>query len=353
MVHKAKSTTHEAEPAAADVYAAAGVNIAAGNAFVQAIAPLAARTHSQLHAQQAQLLSGIGGFAAAVQLAARYQEPVLTAATDGVGTKLELARTHNALENIGQDVVAMCVNDLICAGTAPLFFLDYIACGRLDTAQLTAVVAGISGACTAAGCALIGGETAEMPSHYTGGQFDIAGFAVGIGERAALLTPAAVCAGDALIAIASSGAHSNGYSLIRQLLATNPQLAATPCDDATVLECLLAPTHLYPRAIQHLRAHINLHALAHITGGGISENLPRILPPGLEANFDWSARPLPQLFAILQNAAALPDDQMHRIFNCGIGMVAAVAAADSDRACRILAEAGETAWIAGHITPTR
>lgn len=331
-----------------DPYARAGVDIAAGNRFVERIAPLAAATQQNLPGG-ARLLGGLGGFAAALALPpGGWRQPVLFAATDGVGTKLELALQQRRAACIGNDVVAMCVNDLLCAGAQPLFFLDYIACGKLDEEFAAAVVAGIATACSESGCALVGGETAEMPGIYPPQGFDIAGFAVGIGEADEVLTPCAV-AGDALVAMASSGAHSNGYSLIRRLLAEQPHLAAQEVEGVPLLDALLAPTRLYCRAIAALRGQVTLRGLAHITGGGISENLPRALPAGVEAAVDFSRVPLPPLFALLQQAGGIGDADMRRIFNCGVGMVAVVAAAEAEKAIGLLNAAGERAWRIGQV----
>ena len=330
-----------------DPYAAAGVDINTGSRLVKKIAPLAAATQKNLP-DGVRVLGGIGGFAAAMSLPAGMRRPVLLAAADGVGTKLALARRYNAPACIGGDVVAMCINDLLCAGATPLFFLDYIACGRLEEEFLLAVIAAIGDACRECRCALIGGETAEMPGIYDLNNFDIAGFAVGIAEEDALLTPCGE-RGDALIAIASSGAHSNGYSLIRKLLAEQPALAEQKVDGASLVETLLLPTRLYCHAIVALRRQVTLRGLAHITGGGISENLPRALPPGMTAAIDFSQLPMPPLFTLLQNAGSISATAMRRIFNCGVGMIAVVAAADREAALRILEASGERAWCIGQL----
>ena len=334
-----------------DPYARAGVDIAAGNRFVQRIAPLAAATQQGLPGG-ARLLGGVGGFAAALSLPSAqeggWRKPVLFAATDGVGTKLALAVQHNRPACIGVDVVAMCVNDLLCAGAVPLFFLDYIACGKLDEDFAAAVVEGIADACTESGCALIGGETAEMPGLYAPDGFDIAGFAVGIGEEEDILTPCGR-AGDALVALASAGVHSNGFSLVRRLLSEQPELANKDVYGFSLLEALLMPTRLYCRAIAALREKVKLRGLAHITGGGIIENLPRVLPADLHPRIDFSILPLPPLFAHLQRAGGIEDAEMRRIFNCGIGMVAVVAPEDVDTTLDILNAAGESAWQIGEL----
>lgn len=336
-------------------YEDAGVSIDRGNSFVQRIAPLAAATHPALAARGAALLSGIGAFAAAVQLP-KLNNPVIAAATDGVGTKLELAREDNTPESlaaIGQDAVAMCVNDLLCVGLHPLFFLDYIACAKLNETQMTAIVNGIARACANADCALIGGETAEMPSTYTNNKFDIAGFAVGIGEKQNLFTAATITNNDALIAIASDGAHSNGYSLIRRLLANHPDLAKHEVNGAPIRRALLRPTRLYVRPIAALRNAVAVKALAHITGGGLAENLSRIIPPQLRADINYAQCPMPPLFAALQSAGNITENEMRRVFNCGIGMVAIVAATDANAAITALNHAGETAWHIGALANPR
>lgn len=329
----------------ADPYAAAGVDIAAGNRLVRRIASLAAPTHGALP-PGARVIGGIGGFAASVALPPGMRQPVLVSATDGVGTKLELARAHNAPQSIGIDVVAMCVNDILCTGARPLFFLDYIACGKLDEDFICAVVSALAAACRECGCALIGGETAEMPGVYEDSGFDIAGFAVGVAEQEELLTPSAVT-GDKLIAIASGGAHSNGYSLIRRLLAEQPALQQQQIDGQSLLTALLAPTRLYVRAVDALRGAVHLRGLAHITGGGISENLPRALPPGLAGHLEpWQ---MPPLFTALQKAGDIDTADMQRIFNCGVGMVAVVAADELAPALQALTAAGEQAWLLGTV----
>ena len=317
-------------------YAAAGVDIDAGNRLVQRIAPLAAKTHKNLP-EGVKILGGVGGFGSAVEIPAGMKKPVLLSATDGVGSKLELAKHHNAPECIGVDVVAMCVNDLLCVGGMPLCFLDYIACGKLNEDFITNVIIGIRDACIESHCALVGGETAEMPGVYDAQGFDIAGFAVGIAEKEALIGRSAE-EGDVLIALASSGAHSNGYSLIRKILAEHPELAQQEIEGKTVLERLLVPTRLYCRTIKKLREDVNLRGLAHITGGGLRENLTRVLPDNTKAQIDWDTLPLPPLFKKLQQAGNITELDMRRIFNCGVGMVAVVAAAEEKQALKLLNE---------------
>lgn len=326
--------------ARADAYAAAGVDVAAADEAVRQIAQLAKKTHSALPAQNASLLGGIGGFAALIQLPP--DKPFFAAATDGVGSKLELAKAHNCPEVIGRDVVAMCVNDLLCAGVRPLFFLDYIACDKLRPAFIAAIVRGIAAACEESGCALVGGETAEMPGTYASGKFDVAGFAGGVADGEELLRAENISAGDALIAIASNGAHSNGYALIHRLLREQTKLAEKEINGENVVTALLRPTRLYCRPIEHLRRAVRVRGLAHITGGGVDGNLPRIFPPGLHA--EYKMPPLPPLFQLLQDAGKLDDETMHKVFNCGVGMVVVVVDEDADAAIAALQDAGETAW---------
>ena len=269
------------------------MDVAAADEAVRQIAQLAKKTHSALPAQNASLLGGIGGFAALIQLPP--DKPFFAAATDGVGSKLELAKAHNCPEVIGRDVVAMCVNDLLCAGVRPLFFLDYIACDKLRPAFIAAIVRGIAAACEESGCALVGGETAEMPGTYASGKFDVAGFAGGVADGEELLRAENISAGDALIAIASNGAHSNGYALIHRLLREQTKLAEKEINGENVVTALLRPTRLYCRPIEHLRRAVRVRGLAHITGGGVDGNLPRIFPPGLHA--EYKMPPLPRCFS--------------------------------------------------------
>lgn len=320
-------------------YAEAGVSIAAGNALVKAIAPLARATRRP--GADAEL----GGFGAFFDpKAAGYADPLLVAATDGVGTKLRLAIETGRHDTIGQDLVAMCVNDLLVQGAEPLFFLDYFACGKLDTQVAEAVVAGIARACAAAGCALIGGETAEMPGLYAHGDYDLAGFAVGAVERGEQLTGDRVGPGDKVIGILSSGAHSNGYSLIRKLV---------DLSDNGLVDRLLEPTRLYVKPLLPLLRKGHIHALAHITGGGLLENIPRVLPEGARARIDAGAWTMPDLFAFLQRQGQVPPTEMLRTFNCGIGMVAVVAADKAADVISALEAAGEGAVPIGHIEEGR
>ena len=302
-------------------YAAAGVDIAAGNALVERIKPAAAAT------ARPGVMAGLGGFGALFDLkAAGYTDPVLVAATDGVGTKLRIAIDTGMLDGVGVDLVAMCVNDLVCQGAEPLFFLDYFATGRLDVTRAAAVVEGIARGCAEAGCALIGGETAEMPGLYTGEDFDLAGFAVGAMERGTAL-PAGVAEGDVLLGLPSSGVHSNGFSLVRRIVEVSGLSWASPAPFGSLSlgAELLEPTRLFVRpALAAIRAG-GVHALAHITGGGLTENLPRVLPEGLGAEIDLTAWEMPPVFSWLAQAGGVAEAEMLRAFNCGIGMVAVVA----------------------------
>lgn len=324
-------------------YRAAGVDIEAGDALVERIKPVARRT------LRPEVLTGIGGFGALCRLPQRYREPVLVAGTDGVGTKLKLAFQLNRHDTIGQDLVAMSVNDILVQGAEPLFFLDYFACGKLDVATAATVVAGIAEGCALAGCALIGGETAEMPDMYPPGEYDLAGFAVGVVEKAKIIDGSTIVPGDVVLGLASSGAHSNGYSLIRKILErAQPDLAAD-FHGRPLAEVLLAPTRIYVKSMLALMERVTVKGMAHITGGGITGNVPRVLPAHVTAVIERSAWPLPPLFTWLQEAGKVPDDEMVRVFNCGIGLVVIVAAADADQAIATLGAAGETVYRLGTI----
>ncbi len=302
-------------------YADAGVDIDAGNALVDRIKPAAAATN------RPGVMAGLGGFGALFDLkGAGYSDPILVAATDGVGTKLKIAIEMGKFDTIGIDLVAMCVNDLVCQGAEPLFFLDYFATGKLEVSAAAEIVEGIAKGCAASGCALIGGETAEMPGLYAPGEFDLAGFAVGAMERGSAL-PAEVTAGDVVLGISSDGVHSNGYSLVRKLVAQEGLAwdAPAPFANTSLGEALLTPTRLYiSGAVTALRQPGALHALAHITGGGLSENLPRVLPDGLGAEIDLGAWELPPVFRWLAETARMDEAELLRTFNAGIGMVAVV-----------------------------
>lgn len=329
-------------------YAEAGVDIAAGNTLVDRIKPMAAAT------ARPGVMDGLGGFGALFDLrAAGFADPVLVAATDGVGTKLKLAIDTGIFGTVGIDLVAMCVNDLVCQGAEPLFFLDYFATGRLDVAEAAAVIGGIATGCRLAGAALVGGETAEMPGLYAAGDFDLAGFAVGAMERGTAL-PRGVSAGDRLLGLTSSGVHSNGYSLVRRVVerAGLGWDAPAPFDPAARLgAALLAPTRIYvPAALAAIRAG-GVHGLAHITGGGLTENLPRVLPAGLGASVDLGAFPLPPVFRWLAEAGGIAGDEMLRTFNCGIGMVVVVAPEAEAALAETLRAAGETVIALGAVEP--
>jgi len=340
-------------------YAAAGVDIDAGNALVERIKPAAAAT------ARPGTMAGLGGFGALFDLkAAGYADPILVAATDGVGTKLRIAIETGRLSGIGTDLVAMCVNDLVCQGAEPLFFLDYFATGRLDVDEAAAVIGGIADACRAAGCALIGGETAEMPGMYHGGDFDLAGFAVGAMERGGEL-PRGVAEGDILIGLGSDGVHSNGYSLVRRIAeraglgwdAPAPFGRRRPAGDEapgpTLGEALLAPTRLYVAPVLDALRTGGLHAAAHITGGGLTENLPRVLPEGLGAVIDLGAWSLPPVFRWLREAGGIAESEMLKTFNCGVGMVLVVAPDRAEALARRLAEAGERVIALGRVAEGR
>lgn len=336
-----------ANPKTPLTYAAAGVDIDAGNALVERIKPAAKRT------MRKGVVSGLGGFGALFDLkAAGYSDPVLVAATDGVGTKLRIAIDTGILDTVGIDLVAMCVNDLICQGAEPLFFLDYFATGKLDVDAATAIVEGIAAGCAASGCALIGGETAEMPGMYANDDFDLAGFAVGAMERGRAL-PHGVAAGDVLIGLASDGVHSNGYSLVRKVVEAAGLSWSDPAPFAndTLGRALLAPTRLYVLpAFAAIKAG-GVHALAHITGGGITENLPRVLPDNLGADIDLDSWSMPPSLSWLISEAGLDETEALKTFNCGLGMVLAVAPENASEIMELLAETGEMPSRIGMVTP--
>ena len=316
-------------------YRDAGVDIDAGDALVEAIKPFARRT------LRPEVLAGIGGFGALCEIPRKYRHPVLVSGTDGVGTKLKLAFQLGRHDSVGIDLVAMSVNDVLVQGAEPLFFLDYFACGKLDTRVAADVVKGIARGCELAGCALIGGETAEMPGMYPEGEYDLAGFCVGVVEKDRIIDGRSIRPGDALLGLASSGAHANGYSLIRKILER-----ARPQFD------LLEPTRIYVKSILKLLEAVPVKGLAHITGGGLIGNVPRILPPGVVAKIRKSAWPRPEVFQWLQREGKLAEDEMFRVFNCGIGMVVVVGAADAERAADSLRASGETVYEIGAIEKT-
>jgi phosphoribosylformylglycinamidine cyclo-ligase len=329
-------------------YKQAGVDIDAGNALVEAIKP-AVRSTRRPGAD-----GEIGGFGGLFDLkAAGFTDPVLVAANDGVGTKLKIAIDTGNHATIGIDLVAMCVNDIVVQGAEPLFFLDYLATGQLDVAQGTAIVEGIAEGCRIAGCALIGGETAEMPGMYHGKDYDLAGFAVGAAERGTLLPRPDIAAGDVLVAIASSGVHSNGYSLVRKIVEvadTDWYMGAPFAPGQTLAEALLTPTRIYVKPLlSALKAGIGIKALAHITGGGFIDNIPRVLPETLTANIDLGKVIVPRVFSWLAHVGGMEEREMLRTFNCGVGMLAAVAAEDAERLVEHLVAAGETAAVIGSL----
>jgi len=327
-------------------YRDSGVDIEAGNRLVDRIRPAVART------QRPGVLGGLGGFGALFELPLdRYREPVLVSGTDGVGTKLKLAVEAGMHDTIGIDLVAMCVNDIVVQGAEPLFFLDYYATGKLDLEVAGAVISGIARGCELAGAALVGGETAEMPGMYAAGDYDLAGFCVGIVEKSAIIDGSAVQAGDVLIGLDSSGPHSNGYSLIRKIIEVSGSKLTDPLEGRSLADWLLAPTHIYVKPLLSLCNQIPVHALAHITGGGLTENLPRVLPPDTLAMVDTTSWQLPAIFGWLQRNGNVADSEMYRTFNCGIGMVVCVSADDALAAIEHLSAHGEDARIIGQIEP--
>ncbi|UYG05646.1 phosphoribosylformylglycinamidine cyclo-ligase [Halomonas sp. LR3S48] len=326
-------------------YKDAGVDIDAGNALVDRIKGVAKRT------MRPEVMGGLGGFGALCQLPSGYREPVLVSGTDGVGTKLRLAMDLGRHETIGIDLVAMCVNDLIVAGAEPLFFLDYYATGKLDVDIAADVVTGIGEGCERAGCALVGGETAEMPGMYEGSDYDLAGFCVGVVEKSEILDGSKVGEGDVLLGIASTGAHSNGYSLIRKILDVSGASLDTAIDGQPLGEALLAPTRIYVKPLLSLikESGIAVHALSHITGGGLLENVPRVLPETLTARIDVKSWTRPALFDWLQQQGNVAEQEMYRVLNCGIGMVVVVPADKADQARAHLQAQGETVYRIGEI----
>jgi phosphoribosylformylglycinamidine cyclo-ligase len=324
-------------------YRDAGVDIDAGDELVERIKPLVRR------AQRREVLAGIGGFGALIEMPPGYRRPVLVAGTDGVGTKLRLAIDTGRHDTIGIDLVAMCANDVVVQGAEPLFFLDYYATGRLEVAVAEAVVRGIVEGCVLAGAALVGGETAEMPGIYRDADYDLAGFCVGVVEKDAIIDGAAVNAGDAIVGLASSGAHSNGYSLIRKLVQVAGATPATMLEGRSLFDRLLAPTRIYVKPLLALLAAMPVHALAHITGGGLSDNIPRVLPDGLEAVLERRSWHRDPLFEWLQRSARISAADMYRTFNCGIGMVVIVPPERASAAVEFLRARGETAGVIGEV----
>jgi phosphoribosylformylglycinamidine cyclo-ligase len=324
-------------------YRAAGVDIDAGDDLVERIKPYARRTLRE------GVLAGIGGFGAMFEISRNYREPVLVSGTDGVGTKLKLAFELGRHGTIGIDLVAMSVNDILTSGAEPLFFLDYYACGRLDVETAAEVIKGIATGCEMAGCALIGGETAEMPGMYPAAEYDLAGFAVGIVEKSEIIDGTLIAEGDVVLGLASSGAHSNGYSLIRKIIDLKRIDLSSEFSGQVLGEVILTPTRIYVKPVLRLMKSVNVKGLAHITGGGLVENIPRILPGGLAARIERGAWPMPALFTWLKQQGNVTDREMFRVFNCGIGMVVIVSAAEAAAAENLLAEAGETVWRIGTV----
>ncbi|HGN1705825.1 TPA: phosphoribosylformylglycinamidine cyclo-ligase [Providencia rettgeri] len=326
-------------------YKDAGVDIDAGNALVERIKGVVKET------RRPEVMGGLGGFGALCSLPQKYREPVLVSGTDGVGTKLRLAMDLKRHDSIGIDLVAMCVNDLIVQGAEPLFFLDYYATGKLDVDTAASVITGIAEGCKQSGCALVGGETAEMPGMYHGEDYDVAGFCVGVVERSEIIDGSKVCAGDALIALASSGPHSNGYSLVRKILdvsKTNPE--TTQLAGKSLADHLLEPTRIYVKNVLELIAKNEIHAIAHITGGGFWENIPRVLPENTQAIIDDNSWQWPAIFDWLQQAGDVSTHEMYRTFNCGVGIIIALPQTEVDAALALLTQLGENAWQIGTIT---
>lgn len=324
-------------------YKQAGVDIDAGAELVERIKPIAKRT------KRPGVMSGLGGFGSLFELPLdRYKKPILVSGTDGVGTKLKLAMQLKKHDTIGIDLVAMCVNDIIVTGAEPLFFLDYYATGKLNLDIATDVIAGIGKGCELAGAALVGGETAEMPGMYEGEDYDLAGFSVGVVEKDRVIDGSHVAAGDVLIGLASSGAHSNGYSLIRKIIERQPDLSGS-VDDIPLPEALLAPTRIYVKSLLKLIDAVPVNAIAHITGGGITENLPRVLPDFTVANVQLDSWQTPELFGWLQEHGKVTDEEMLKTFNCGLGMVICVAKDKREAALTALKSAGEKAFVIGEI----
>ncbi len=325
-------------------YRDSGVDIDAGNNLVERIKPAIKRT------TRPGVMGGIGGFGALFELPLnQYQNPVLVSGTDGVGTKLKLASMVDRHDTIGIDLVAMCVNDIVVAGAEPLYFLDYFATGKLELQQAQAVIEGIAEGCVLAGCALTGGETAEMPGMYAPGDYDLAGFAVGVVEKSKMLSPQNVREGDVLLGLASSGPHSNGYSLIRKVLERSGESVSTPFAETTLGEALLAPTRIYVKSILRLINEVSVSSICHVTGGGLTENLPRVLPENLKAEIQLDSWTLPAIFQWLQRLGNINQTEMLKTFNCGVGMIVSVAEKDVTLATRVLQDQGEHVFTLGRI----
>jgi phosphoribosylformylglycinamidine cyclo-ligase len=338
-----KTPPPSAPPGTGLTYAAAGVSIDAGDELVARIKPLARKTLIP------GVLGGIGGFGALFEVPKGMREPVLVSGTDGVGTKLKLAFSLDGHDTVGQDLVAMNVNDILVQGARPLFFLDYFACGRLDVAVAERVVGGIANGCELAGCALIGGETAEMPGMYPDGEYDLAGFAVGVVEKASIIDGRSIQPGDAVLGLASSGPHSNGYSLVRRIVEASGVAYDSDFGGRSLARTLLAPTRIYCKPVLAVLERVPIKGMAHITGGGLLENVPRVLPANTCAVLRRDSWTRPAIFDWLQQQGRVADDEMHRVFNCGIGMVIIVAAADAQRAIAEFAAHGERCQAIGTI----
>ncbi|MEP6884997.1 MAG: phosphoribosylformylglycinamidine cyclo-ligase [Gammaproteobacteria bacterium] len=325
-------------------YAQAGVDIDAGEALVERIKPHVRRS------MRREVLGGIGGFGALVEVPLdRYRKPVLVSGTDGVGTKLRLAIDTQRHDTVGIDLVAMCVNDVVVQGAEPLFFLDYFATGKLDVAVGERLIAGIVEGCVQAGCALVGGETAEMPGMYHGEDYDLAGFCVGIVEKESIIDGSATCAGDVVLGLPSSGPHSNGFSLIRKILQLSRVDIKSSLDGVSIVDRLMTPTRIYVKPLLRLIAELPVHGLSHITGGGLVENIPRVLPDGLEVILKRDAWRREPVFEWLQREGQVADAEMYRVFNCGIGMTVHLRASDADRAIAILRDMGQEALVIGEV----
>ena len=324
-------------------YRDAGVDIDAGDSLVERIKPFAKRT------MRPEVLGGIGGFGALFEISKKYREPVLVSGTDGVGTKLKLAFQLNRHDTVGIDLVAMSVNDILVQGAEPLFFLDYFACGKLDVDTAASVIQGIAKGCELAGCALIGGETAEMPGMYPPGEYDLAGFAVGAVEKSKIIDGSTIRPGDVVLGLASSGAHSNGYSLLRKIIERAQPDMTADFHGRPLAEVVMAPTRIYVKPLLALMQALPVKGLAHITGGGLLDNVPRILAENLTATLKSSAWQRPPLFDWLQREGGVVEEEMHRVFNCGIGMVVVVASEFEAQAMMLLSAAGETVWSIGRI----
>lgn len=333
-IHSKESTT----------YKDAGVNIEAGDELVERIKPFAKKT------LRPEVLGGLGGFGSLFEVPKKYKNPILVSGTDGVGTKLKLAFALNQHKTIGQDLVAMCVNDILVQGAEPLFFLDYFACGKLNVKQASDVIEGIAFGCELAGCSLVGGETAEMPGMYQSDEYDLAGFCVGVVEKDKIIDGSSVKEGDTVIGLTSSGPHSNGYSLIRKLIEKEKLDLNNFCGDKIFSEVLLEPTRIYVKSILALNQEINIKAMAHITGGGLTENVPRVLPQHLAVDLQKNTWQKQEIFDWLKSKGNLSDHEMYKTFNCGIGMVLIIDDKDSDQAIKILSSNGESVNILGSVT---